>query len=103
MLADVMQSSSAASCAASSSSPMSQLRTITTTENTAIPPVRAANSGHAPGRSARNALHPAGATGQAPEIGGDHVGRLGIAACGLVFHKKNDGLAAGRDLDGAER
>ena len=36
---------------------------------------------------------------QAPEIGRDHVGRLGISAGGLVLHEENDGLPVGRHLD----
>src|SRR5207249_4782228 len=38
-----------------------------------------------------------------PEIGGDDVGGLGVAAGGLVFDEEDDGLAVGGDLNCAQR
>ena len=40
---------------------------------------------------------------ETPEIGGDHVGGLGIPAGGLVLDEENDWLAIGRHLDRAQR
>ncbi len=39
---------------------------------------------------------------QQPEVGGDDVGDLGVAAGGLAVAQHNDGLALGGHLDGAE-
>ena len=40
---------------------------------------------------------------QPPEIRGDHVGRLGIAAGGLVLHEEHDRLSVRRRLHRAQR